>query len=111
MPLRKRYLFVCQNRRADDHPKGSCAARGSEEFHAELKKELASRSMLRTEVRVCLASCLDVCSQGAVMVVEPDQIFLGQVSLSDVPAIADALEGKAPFPEHLVLSRAQIDQG
>ena len=37
MALRRRYLFVCTNRRADDDPKGCCAARGSEEIRAALK--------------------------------------------------------------------------
>ena len=30
MAMRKRYVFVCINRRPDDNPKGCCAAKGSE---------------------------------------------------------------------------------
>ena len=37
MPQRRRYLFVCTNRRPDDNPKGSCAAKGSEEVQKALK--------------------------------------------------------------------------
>ena len=30
MPHRKRYLFVCTNRREEGNPKGSCAQKGAE---------------------------------------------------------------------------------
>ena len=33
MAKRERYLFVCINRRAEGHPMGSCAEKGSEEIH------------------------------------------------------------------------------
>ena len=37
MPKRERYLFVCQNERAPDNPKGSCRAKGSQEIYEALK--------------------------------------------------------------------------
>jgi hypothetical protein len=33
---RKRYPFVCINRRAEDNPKGCCAAKDSEEVYKAL---------------------------------------------------------------------------
>jgi (2Fe-2S) ferredoxin len=111
MPQRKRYLFVCNNRRPDDAPKGSCAARGSEQVHAALKSALASRKMAIHDARACTASCLDVCSQGVVILVEPDHLFLGGVTVEDVPAIVDALQRDLPLPAHLVLTREQVDRG
>lgn len=110
MPLRKRYLFVCINRRPDDAPKGSCAARGGEGVHAALKAAVAARGLARVEARPCTSSCLDVCGAGPVVLVEPDQVFLGRVTEADVPAIVDALAG-GEWPAHLVLSRAEIDAG
>lgn len=110
MPLRKRYLFVCVNRRPDDAPKGSCAARGSEGVHAALKAAVAARGLARVEARPCTSSCLDVCGSGPVVLVEPDQVFLGRVTEADVPAIVDALAG-GEWPARLVLSRAEIDAG
>lgn len=91
MPQRKRYLFVCINRRPEGVPKGSCAARGSVEIHAALKAELAARGLAKTEVRACTSSCLDVCWAGPTIAVEPDGYFYGRVTLDDVPAIVDAL--------------------
>ena len=66
MPSRERFLFVCTNRRADDHAKGSCAARGSEELLKELKGELlqAFRAALRgvrARLRACACALARVC--------------------------------------------------
>src|SRR6266498_1463304 len=35
---RKRYLFVCINRRAEENPKGCCALKDSEEVYTALKR-------------------------------------------------------------------------
>ena len=110
MPLRKRYLFVCVNRRPDDAPKGSCAARGAESLHAALKAEVAVRGLAKVEARPCTSSCLDVCPKGPVVLVTPDQIFLGGVTQADIPAIVDGLT-TGVFPEHLVLSREEVEAG
>lgn len=90
MPKRERYLFVCTNRRPEGHPKGSCAASGSEAVHAALKEQLGARGLARTAVRACTASCLDVCHLGPTIAVEPDGYFYGRVRVEDVPEIIDA---------------------
>ena len=88
---RKRYLFVCINRRAEDNPKGCCAARDSEEVYQALKAEVAARGLAKTEARVCTSSCLDQCATGVSVLVEPDHFFYGRVTVADVPEIVDAL--------------------
>lgn len=109
MPQRKRYLFVCVNRRPDGVPKGSCAARQSVEIHAALKAELAARQMAHTEVRACTASCLDVCWAGPAIAVEPDGFFYGRVTLADVPAIVQAFADGTRV-DRLVLPPEDFDQ-
>jgi (2Fe-2S) ferredoxin len=88
---RKRYLFVCINRRAEDNPKGSCAAKDSEEVYKALKAEVAARGLAKLEARVCTSSCLDQCATGVTVLVEPDHFFYGHVTVADVPEIVDAL--------------------
>jgi len=109
MAQRRRYLFVCVNRRPDGVPKGSCAQRGSVEIHAALKAELAARGMAKTEVRACTASCLDTCWAGPSIAVEPDGYFYGRVTLADVPAIVDALAAGSRV-ERLVLPPEDFDE-
>lgn len=108
MPKRAHYLFVCNNRRADDNPKGSCAQKGSEAIHAALKEEIAQRRLHKTGVRACTASCLDVCHLGVTIAVEPDGFFYRQVSLADVPEIVDALSAGTRV-ERLVVRDDQFD--
>jgi (2Fe-2S) ferredoxin len=89
MAERKRYLFVCVNRRPDGTPKGSCAARGAEELHAELKAMLKQQGLAETEARACTASCLDTCWVGPCIAVEPDGYFYGRVTRADLPEIIE----------------------
>ncbi len=109
MPQRKRYLFVCVNRRPDGTPKGSCAARGAVEIHAALKTELQARGLAKTEVRACTSSCLDVCWAGPVIAVEPDGHFYGRVTLEDVPALVESLVTGQRL-ERLVLPPNDFDE-
>ncbi|MDC3952933.1 (2Fe-2S) ferredoxin domain-containing protein [Polyangium jinanense] len=109
MPQRKRYLFVCVNRRPDGTPKGSCAQRGAVEIHAALKSELQARGLAKTEVRACTSSCLDVCWAGPAIAVEPDGYFYGRVTMEDVPAIAEAFANGTRV-ERLVLPSNDFDE-
>jgi (2Fe-2S) ferredoxin len=99
---RKRYLFVCVNRRDEDNPKGSCAARNSEEVYRALKEEVAARGLAKLEARVCTSSCLDQCSTGVTVLVEPDHFFYGRVTAADVPEIVEGLVTSQPVKRLVV---------
>jgi (2Fe-2S) ferredoxin len=106
MPFRQRYLFVCINRRPDGHPKGSCAAKGSEEIVVSLKEALAARGVSKDIVRACSSSCLDMCETGITILQEPEHVAYGRVQPQDVDAIADAA-ARGEVVEPLVVYRAQ----
>jgi (2Fe-2S) ferredoxin len=110
MPQRERYLFVCINRRPEDHAKGSCTARGSEEVHRELKEQLKMRGLAKIEARVCTSSCLDQCSSGVCILVEPDHFFYGRVTVADVPDIVAAIATGGRV-ERLVLTSEDLAKG
>ena len=99
---RNRYLFVCVNRRAEDNPKGSCAARDSEEVYRALKEEIAARGLAKLEARVCTSSCLDQCESGVTVLVEPDHFFYGRVTVADVPRIVDGLVTGQPVKRLMI---------
>lgn len=103
MPHRQRYLFVCINRRPDGHPKGSCAAKGSEELVPKLKEALAQLGVAKDVVRACSSSCLDLCETGISIVQEPEHVAYGNVTLDDVPAIAQAA-ARGEVVERLVVA-------
>ena len=110
MPQRQRYLFVCTNRRPDDNPKGSCAAKGSVAVYDALKSQLFERNLAKVEARACAASCLDQCATGVSILVEPDHFFYGRVTVEDVPDIVDAL-ARGDRVERLVLGPSELDRG
>ncbi len=110
MPPRARYLFICVNRRAADDPRGCCAAKGSEAVRAALKEQLAARGLAKLAARACTSSCLDQCSSGVTILVEPDHFFYGRVTLGDVPEIVEAL-ARGERVERLVLTPGDLERG
>jgi (2Fe-2S) ferredoxin len=82
------HVFVCENRRPDDDPRGSCCGRGAEAVRSALKEELHRRG-LKGQVRANGAGCLDACSQGPAMVVYPEGVWYGHVRPEDVPEIVE----------------------
>jgi (2Fe-2S) ferredoxin len=110
MPQRRRYLFVCTNRRPDDNPKGSCAAKGSVLVHEALKAQVFQRGLAKVEARACTAGCLDQCTTGVSILVEPDHYFYGRVTVEDVPAIVEALASGGRV-ERLVVTREDLEKG
>ncbi|MBN9511078.1 MAG: (2Fe-2S) ferredoxin domain-containing protein [Alphaproteobacteria bacterium] len=79
------HVFVCCNRRPDGHPRGSCAARGSERLRDYMKaraKELGLKG-----VRVNAAGCLDRCELGPCVVIYPEGIWYRVNSPADVDAV------------------------
>ena len=105
--MRRRYLFVCINRRADDNPKGCCAAKDSEEVYRALKAEVFARGLAKLEARVCTSSCLDQCATGVTILIEPDHFFYGRVTVADVPEIVEGLV-RSQRVERLLLNEGDL---
>jgi len=88
LPRYQRHIFVCINRRAGDDPRGCCSAKGSEEVRERFKSELKARS-LKNIVRANAAGCLDACAHGVTVVVYPEGIWYGGVTVRDVDEIIE----------------------
>lgn len=88
MPSFQRHVFVCINERAADHPKGCCKAKGGADVRDRLKSELAARGLSKT-VRANNSGCLDQCEHGVTVVVYPEQVWYGGVTVDDIPEIVD----------------------
>jgi (2Fe-2S) ferredoxin len=91
----ERHVFVCLNERDAADPRGCCSAKGSEAVRSRLK-ELAHAAQLRGRVRVNSAGCLDQCAHGVTIVVYPEGVWYGGVTLADVDEI---------FHEHVLNGR------
>ena len=88
MPSFQRHVFVCINERAPDHPKGCCKQRGGGEVRDRLKAELTARGLSKV-VRANNAGCLDQCEHGVTVVVYPEQVWYGHVTVDDIPEIVE----------------------
>ncbi len=79
------HVFVCCNRRPDGHPRGSCAAKGSEKLRDYMKaraKEMGLRG-----VRVNTAMCLDRCELGPCLVIYPEGVWYRIENTADIDAV------------------------
>jgi (2Fe-2S) ferredoxin len=88
MPSFQRHVFVCINDRAPGHPKGCCKTRGGVEVRDRLKSELSARG-LGKRIRANNSGCLDQCEQGVTVVVYPEQVWYGHVTVDDVAEIVE----------------------
>lgn len=96
-----RHVFVCTNRRPDGSPKGCCASKGSDEVRLEFKRQLDEHGV--SGVRSNAAGCLDACERGVSVVVYPDNVWYGGVTVADVKEIVEThLIGGRPV-ERLVM--------
>src|SRR5262245_31412082 len=99
-----RHVFVCQNERPPDDPRGCCAAKGSPSVLEAFKRELKARNLART-IRTNKAGCLDACEHGVSVVVYPDAIWYGGVTVADVPEIVESHLVNGVPVERLIFAR------
>lgn len=82
-------VFVCQNLRDADNPKGSCMARGSKAVLERMKGVRESLG-LKHSLRVMGATCLGSCESGVTVLVVDERegaTFYGRMD----PALGEAL--------------------
>jgi (2Fe-2S) ferredoxin len=84
----QRHVFICVNERELADVRGCCAAKGGAEVAAAFKKKLYDRGLKRI-VRPNKAGCLDQCAQGVTVVVYPDNVWYGHVTVDDVDEIIE----------------------
>lgn len=82
----EKHIFICENKRPEGHVRGCCSDKGSLELRQVFKSKLKSLN-LSTRVRANGAGCLDACEYGAAVVVYPEQVWYGNVTVDDVDEI------------------------
>jgi (2Fe-2S) ferredoxin len=104
----RRYVFVCTNERPDEHPKGSCIGRGSAEVFQAFRDLQGEKVLL--DFKVVATGCLEPCLAGPTVVVYPDNVWYGGVTVSDVERIIDEhLVGNRPV-ELLILEEGDFER-
>ncbi len=88
MPHFAQHIFICTNKRDPEHPRKSCAQKGSEEICAVFKQELKSRGLSKT-MRANSSGCLDQCEQGPSVVIYPEQVWYKITSAEEVKEVVE----------------------
>jgi (2Fe-2S) ferredoxin len=102
MPKFERHIFICGNTRPAGHPRGCCDPTGRAELQLSFKQKLAERG-LKGRVRANQSGCLDQCEHGPNLVVYPDAVWYGGVTLADVDEIVDShIVGGRPVERLLI---------
>ena len=103
MPKFSHHIFVCCNRRDACHPRGCCDPDQTEQLRTAFKAEIKNRK-LAPLVRANKAGCLDQCELGPVVVIYPQNIWYGHVSVNDVQRIVEETIVGGQILEDLVIS-------
>lgn len=98
------HVFICTNRRPDGHPRGSCAARGSEKIKDYMKARAKEAQI--PNIRINTAGCLDRCELGPCAVIYPEGVWYRLDSREAVDTVlARHIQNQARVPELM------LDQG
>jgi (2Fe-2S) ferredoxin len=82
----EKHILVCENKRPDGHPRGCCLDKGGALVREKFKKRLKELGLNR-DVRANASGCLDACEFGVTVLVYPEQIWYGGVTVEDVEEI------------------------
>lgn len=92
--LFEKHIFICNNERKEGE-RVSCGETHGLALVAAFKKAIKDRG-LNVRMRAQRTGCIDICEEGPNIVIYPEGIFYGKVSLADVEEIVE---------EHLVHNR------
>ena len=56
----EKHIFVCENVRPQNHPRGCCSEKGSVQLRDYLKKRIKELG-INSDIRVNSSGCLDAC--------------------------------------------------
>jgi (2Fe-2S) ferredoxin len=95
MPKFEKHLFICGNQRPPGAARPCCDPEGQALLQRLFKEKLAALG-LKGRVRANQSGCLDQCEHGPNLVVYPDAVWYGGVTLNDVDEIIEShiLRGK-----------------
>jgi len=88
MPKPAKHVFVCNQARPPNHPRGSCQAKGSNELLQTFWQQVQARN-LWDKISVTYSGCLGPCDGGANLLVYPEGVMYSGVTKEDVVTIID----------------------
>ncbi len=82
------HVFICQNERAEGHPRGCCQSKGASQLLAYMKSKVKELGI--PETRINKAGCLDQCESGVAVVIYPEGTWYQIKSTQDVDQLIES---------------------
>ena len=98
------HVFCCTNRRADGHPRGSCAERGGEALRDYMKSK--AKALGLKNVRINSSGCLDRCELGPTMVIYPEGVWYSVSTREEIDEVLEKHLIEGGRVERLLLQTA-----
>ncbi len=95
------HIFVCSSFRVNGNAKGVCQKKDSTTLIQYLESEITDRGL---DALVSSTGCMNLCNNGPVMMVYPDNYWYGNVDEEAIDEILDALEDGKPAKDYLFVS-------
>ncbi|MFT4073048.1 MAG: (2Fe-2S) ferredoxin domain-containing protein [Dysgonamonadaceae bacterium] len=92
-------ILVCNSYRVAGDAQGYCNKQGATSLIQYISEECSDRGL---NVVVTTTACLNLCSQGPVMVIQPNNYWYGGVTEEKIDDILDALEEGEAVEEYLI---------
>ena len=83
-----KHVFVCTQSRPPEHPRGSCATKGSADVLQEFVQQFEKKQMWG-RFAVTGSGCLGACGAGPSVLVYPEGVMYGGVTKDDVTTIIE----------------------
>lgn len=93
-------ILLCNSYRVAGDAQGACNKKGATDLLQYVSEEAADRGL---DVAVSTTACLNVCAQGPVMVVQPNNYWYGGVASEEIiDEILDALEEGEAAEDYII---------
>ncbi len=93
-PPYEKHIFICTNQRGEGQ-RMCCGEKQGTDLIAAFKQAVKEKK-IPVQIRVQRAGCFDICELGPNVIVYPEGVYYGKVSLADVAEIVE---------EHLLNNR------
>ncbi len=94
------HFLVCNSFRMAGDAQGACNKKGAPSLLQYLMEESSDRGL---DVAVSTTGCLNICSQGPIIVVHPNNYWYGEIETEEaIDEILDALEEGLPCEKYLI---------
>lgn len=98
----QKHILVCTSCRLNGVQAGSCITKHSDEIVSEFLEKLEEQE-LSEKVMVSNTGCFGICSKGPVVVIYPDNVWYGNVTIEDVEEIVEEHIVNGNVVERLVI--------